>query len=268
MGNEISVRSWEEFEREIKRIRRTHAKSSTPLLFRGQGDAEWLLKTTLERKKFKPTSVIEYYRLVRRIKPAIESLTNASWHLPTYDEIKEWAGDYDHEWEHKNELPGYSYLAHLRHQGFPSPLLDWTHSHYVAAYFAFASAVGKNIAIYVFSEMPNNMKSSSSSEPQITILGPYVKTHQRHFRQQANYTICRSFESNGWHFTPHQRVIDIGNSQQDILYKISIPSGERLKVLRHLDQFNLNGYSLFNSEENLMETLAFREMDLKELLET
>lgn len=112
------------------------------------------------------------------------------------------------------------------------------------------------------------MKSSSSSEPQISILGPYVKTHQRHFRQQANYTICRSFESEGWHFTPHQKVIDLGNNQQDILYKISIPSSERSKVLQHLDQFNLNGYSLFNSEETLMDTLAFREMDLKKLLET
>lgn len=124
MGNEISVTSWDAFEREIKRIRRIHKESSTPLLFRGQGDAEWLLKTTLERRKFRPTSVVEYYRLVRRIKPAIKSLTNANWVLPSYDEIKEWAKDYDHEWERKNEFPGYSYLAHLRHQGFPSPLLD------------------------------------------------------------------------------------------------------------------------------------------------
>jgi len=33
--------------------------------------------------------------------------------------------------------------------------------------------------------------------------------------------------------------------------------------LKHLDRFNLNEFSLFDSEESLMETLAFREIDLK-----
>jgi hypothetical protein len=187
--------------------------------------------------------------------------------LPTFQEIEEWTQDYDHPWEHSHEFPGYSYLAHLRHEGFPSPLLDWTHSQYVAAYFAFCQPAGSHVAIYVFLEMPNEYKSSSSNQPQIAVLGPYVSTHQRHFRQQANYTVCRSFESGHWQFTPHQRVIDLGLQDQDVLYKISIPETERLKVLKHLDQFNLNGYSLFNSGESLMETLAFREMDLKNLIQ-
>ena len=30
-----------------------------------------------------------------------------------------------------------------------------------------------------------------------------------------------------------------------------------------LDEFNLNAYSLFGSEESLMETLAYREISLK-----
>jgi len=30
-----------------------------------------------------------------------------------------------------------------------------------------------------------------------------------------------------------------------------------------LDEFNLNAYSLFGSEESLMETLAYREIDAK-----
>jgi len=48
--------------------------------------------------------------------------------------------------------PAYSYLAHLRHNGFPSPLLDWTQSPYVAAYFAFARPQGEQVALYVYCE--------------------------------------------------------------------------------------------------------------------
>jgi hypothetical protein len=46
-----------------------------------------------------------------------------------------------------------------------------------------------------------------------------------------------------------------------VLWRFVIPSTERAKVLRRLDRLNLNAYSLFGSEESLMETLAFREID-------
>jgi len=36
---------------------------------------------------------------------------------------------------------------------------------------------------------------------------------------------------------------------------------KRLEVLRVLDRYNLNEHSLIGSEESLMETLAFREID-------
>jgi len=61
----------------------------------------------------------------------------------------------------------------------------------------------------------------------------------------------------------HQGVFNIKSSDQDLLWKIEIPASERVNVLRFLDKFNLNAFSLFDSEESLIETLAFREIDLK-----
>jgi hypothetical protein len=67
-----------------------------------------------------------------------------------------------------------------------------------------------------------------------------------------------------WHFVSHQTVFDMQQpTAQDLLWKIVIPSSECSKVLMLLDQFNLNAYSLFGSEESLMETLAYREIDAK-----
>jgi hypothetical protein len=93
--------------------------------------------------------------------------------------------------------------------------------------------------------------------------GPRVQTHARHFLQRSSYTICTKFDTDvGWTFASHQEVFDRGRTDQDVLVKVSVPACERVKVLSFLDKFNLNAFSLFASEDKLLETLAFREIEL------
>ena len=40
-----------------------------------------------------------------------------------------------------------------------------------------------------------------------------------------------------------------------MLWKIKIPSSERQKAIKELELYNVNAYSLFPSEESLMETV-------------
>ncbi len=84
----------------------------------------------------------DYYHLITKIRPQIETLTSKEWPIPEYPEVEKATQDYQgfelDLWSER--CPGYAYMAYLRHHGFPSPLLDWTRSPYVAAFFAFNKA--------------------------------------------------------------------------------------------------------------------------------
>jgi hypothetical protein len=178
-----------------------------------------------------------------------------------FEELRKIIGEYDpfSLLLTKQGPPAYGYMAYLRHHGFPSPLLDWTDSPYIAAFFAFREC--RNgcdfVAIYIFAEKPNGYKVYSSDAGSIYSFGPIVESHNRHFLQKSRYTICVKYDQE-WYFCPHESAFQRDHTKQDVLWKISIPATERTKVLNMLDEYNLNAFSLFGSEESLMETLALR----------
>jgi hypothetical protein len=93
--------------------------------------------------------------------------------------------------------------------------------------------------------------------------GPYVRTHHRHVLQQSEYTLCMGFDDE-WRFEKYDVIFERGPRQQGICWKFTIPVTERAKVLRLLDEYNLNAFSLFSSEESMMETLALRQFCFEE----
>ncbi len=75
--------------------------------------------------------------------------------------------------------------------------------------------------------------------------------------------MCTIFKDK-WYFSPHDGAFSRRDPDQDRLWKFSMPATERSKVLRILDSYNLNSFSLFGSEESLMDTLSVRAFDFKE----
>ena len=274
---EIVIEKWADFEAALQNlddeISPLPKVKRSQLLFRGQQNKK--LKTTLDRYVNDKISLVNYYNAIFFAKPQIETFTGQTWNIPCLKDYtasiknrdKIYSGKY-----FRDHPQIYEYMAYLRHHGFPSPLLDWTKSPYVAAFFAYNNFTEKTdkIAIYAYLEYGKQGKSTSSDEPWITPLEPYIniKTHQRHFLQQSNYTICTcttldtTNNDRIFYYAKHEDVFKKGEDRQDVLWKFILPTEDRIIALRKLDKMNINAYSLFGSEESLMSTMALRTFKL------
>jgi hypothetical protein len=200
--------TWADFEKIIKDQsfdEITYPVRSGYCIYRGVPNAEWKLETTLERKIGENLAVENYYRVIGRIKEKIETYTNQEWILPTYEDflvnLK----------KRPCMMPTmdkevYNYLAYLRHFGFPSPLLDWTISPFVAAFFAFrdTSNNAEEVAIYANSVLSDAFKYSIGENAIIFPLVGFAKNNKRHDIQQGCYTIGLKMTNDNAYFISHE----------------------------------------------------------------
>ncbi|MCB9978431.1 MAG: FRG domain-containing protein [Rhodospirillales bacterium] len=301
--------SWEEFQdqvRELEKVsqeRRSRGQGfQSDFIFRGQSCAIYGLQSTLERylerrgHKDLEFRIKEYYQLIKEIKAEIGSLSGRTWGALEDEEINKFCNNKNLRML-ESGIPDFGYLAYLRHHGFPSPLLDWSESPYVAAFFAFQNASVKS-GEGVSDESGAGVDRGDCTETQKDEKEKYVQIfcyqgacsdsgtvgdariystsemilpaqiHERHFRQRACYTLAKegefftSFETAEAASFQERSELEAegepsGKGEKVIGYRI--PKTERQKVLTYLDQYNLNAFTLFGTEDALMETIAFRE---------
>lgn len=262
---EVNLGSWEELEEHVSEVNRSLAQKrmdrrasivSRPL-FRGQCDSTWGLETTIERYSNDPISLEVYNDYLWSIRSAIESYTEKKW------EFKR-SCDVSFDIQFFDTPPNYEFMAYARHHGFPSPLLDWSQSLYIALFFAYKNAEpDTQVSLYQYVEDLGLGKSGAVGSAQINELGPYVSTHKRHFMQQGQYTVSIKKKVDTWYYTSHEDYFSNNtDDEQDMLIKYILPGAIRADVLNKLQGMNVNSFTLYGSEEGLFDMLAFKEKDV------
>lgn len=254
----IELDSWSDFEREIDKnfLRQIeNMDMALPFYFRGQADATWRLETTLERYVGPNRRVDRYYDIITRIQSEIETFTDRNWDLPS-------SQDYINSPKPVSFLKNdaiISYMQYLRHFGYPSPLLDWTRSPFVAAYFALKDVTSKAKSVAIFQLFVRD-KGSPSDGTYVDVIYTPPRKNKRHYLQQSVYSVCTKEIDGKLCYASHENPTVVGDdlSGSTLIKKYVLPASERTTALHRLEAYNINSYSLFGTEESLLETLFLR----------
>ena len=210
--------------------------SDGAFIYRGQRDARWSLKTTLHRTALVST--------VRDIK------TYADVVLPqVHEAIEAWVG---RSWDLTNPLGMAEFVAFLQHNGFPTPLLDWTYSPSVAAYFAFESVNHfhpqiDEVAVFSFNKRSwtaayRQVYDYADHTPHVSVLQPRMVGNHKLAVQQGCFTWSNVEDIEG-----HIRLNE--KDGKHFLVKYTFDVRERPKVMRELSLMGISAIQLMPSVE-------------------
>jgi hypothetical protein len=203
-------------------------------IYRGQPSAAWPLEPSLDR--------------ALRLRGRSSSLYLRERHLNEFRlATRGRRGSNPSRLEEENE-----WWALGQHQGLATPLLDWTSSPYVAAYFAFeeqpSDKPGRR-AVFAIDVSVFEAKSAEITAAHSGPSRPFIVEFVRPMQDENSRLV-----SQGGLFTRAPDGTDIESwvrrqfpkdESTIVLMKVTIPSADRVEALRGLNRMNINRASLF-----------------------
>lgn len=237
--SESSVEDWKGIEDWIA------ARGETSV-FRGQSNAIWTLQTSLERAMRQAKLNLDNgpkieKSLVRRFKRESHQYLS---HLPKKDDLPHW-------------------LALMQHHLAPTRFLDWTHSAFVAIFFAAIDQLPENTSSVfaldwnlVDKQVSKKAKALLNKDKNLQGVGRFQKMcdstegifklnsfgfSPRQSVQQGTFLvptdICQSFEKN--------LRISLAKDESITVHKLLIPWNIRREIVNNLYRRNINSAVLF-----------------------
>lgn len=234
---------WGEFKNHVASLR------GKRYLFRGQGDSHRL------RTSFHRTGRADLIRFlnedVQALRNQLSARTKHVFNFAIPDEFG-------------------AFLNLIQHHGYPTPLLDWTYSPYVAAFFAYrkisnaaAAEAGQDarVRIFVFDQ-----KEWKTDWQQILLLlfpGPHLSIgefmaieNERMIPQQAATTVTSLDDIESYINEKEE------SKKKTYLSAIDLPVRNRREVIHELRHMGITAGSLFPGLDGACEELAGRFFDI------
>ena len=233
------ISSWSEYKNWVETV----IGAKKDYYYRGQSNSSWKLQTTFHRYAPEVGMTLEQY--LDYVLPEVHHYVSAQ-----YNELLNL----------QNPEEFGAFLALLQHHGFPTPLLDWTLSPYIAAYFAFRDVDIKEpktdyVRIYIFDykewissfEQPLNLRDLSKAY--VSVIRTHAKYNPRLIPQMGRYTVTNVAD-----IESHLLTLS-AQQNKTFLYIVDLPVSERIKVMRDLNLMGINEMTLFPGMDGICRTL-------------
>lgn len=236
----LKAESWEDYKK-------ITGDFSENWVFRGQLNADWILRNALER-----TSFINYYKGIEKV--FLTEFKRGARNYLTRDELPE----HTIEW-----------LALMQHHGAPTRLVDFSKSPFISAYFAFEQCNEEVEKVAIWAININVIRTAAYNIIREK-LGEEAETNKNFinetvferifeldelslifpvepFKMNRRYSIQQSiFVSTGNSKQPFMDQVDfLGEDISKAMIRIEIPTGDKKAVIRDLIKMNINRASLF-----------------------
>ena len=217
----LKIDTWEDF--------RTYVRTLPPykFMFRGQGSNQWRLRTAFHRTE---RSDIARFLLVdvAALHQHLSALTNHFFNLA-------------------NPIENAAFISLAQHHGYPTPLLDWTYSPFIAAFFAFkyASQTTQNVRVFIFDREIwradwNQLQKVAPARLHFSILDAVALNNPRMVPQQALSTV-----TNAEDIESYLAKKSAERPGRQYLHVIDLPVGQREMALRELSAMGITPGSMF-----------------------
>lgn len=230
MRQPLQISGWEEYQALLVGFFRLKVSDRVQYLFRGQGQTDWSLKSTIDR-------YIEAEGIASSYRPAISERLLAEFQTQAADFLPGRA------------LPSTPVETELlaRHHGVPTSILDWTRSPYVGLYFG-ASAGSRSSGFTVWLLDRERVVPDEHGEYPVEFLEApeYTYFNIRATEQDAVAVRVGSFES------PLETLLS------DALWRLEFPPSARQPILDRLASMRITARTLFRSMDHAAETAKWR----------